>query len=134
MFSFHKILFCSDTFLVFFGVVFALYRALPWRRARVWLLVAASYYFYATWSQQLALVVFASTVMDYLIGRGLAAPASPGRRRLLLGVSLGVNLGLLAYFKYANFFLHSLEGAPQAAGASASLPVLRVVAPLGISF
>jgi alginate O-acetyltransferase complex protein AlgI len=134
MFFFQKILFCSDTFLVFFGVVFALYWALPWRQARVWLLVAASYFFYATWSQELALVVFASTVMDYLIGRGIAASASPGRRRLLLGVSLGVNLGLLAYFKYANFFLQSLEGALRAAGASASLPVLRVVAPLGISF
>jgi alginate O-acetyltransferase complex protein AlgI len=134
MFSFQKILFCSDTFLVFFGAVFAAYWALPWRQARVWLLVAASYFFYATWSRQLALVVFASTVMDYLIARGLAASASPGRRRLLLGVSLAVNLGLLAYFKYANFFLQSLEAALQAAGASASLPVLRVVAPLGISF
>src|SRR5262249_29763933 len=115
-------------------VVFAVYWALPWRQARVWLLVAASYYFYATWSRELALVVFASTVMDYLIARGIAASAAPGRRRLLLGVSLVANLGLLAYFKYANFFLQSLEAALRAAGAAASLPVLQVVAPLGISF
>src|SRR5262249_30068332 len=46
----------------------------------------------------------------------------------------GGNLGLLAYFKYANFFLGSLQDALHAVGAQASLPVLRVILPVGISF
>ena len=53
---------------------------------------------------------------------------------LLLGVSLVVNLGVLCYFKYANFFLQSLAEALHAMGASASLPLLKVILPIGISF
>src|SRR5262249_48644130 len=49
-------------------------------------------------------------------------------------ISLVANLGLLCYFKYANFFLRSVEEALQAAGATASLPVLQVILPVGISF
>jgi alginate O-acetyltransferase complex protein AlgI len=127
-------LFCSQQFLVFFTVVFVVYWALPWHRARVWLLLAASFYFYASWNRWLAFIIGVSTALDYLIARGLDASASPRLRRLLLAVSLVANLGLLCYFKYANFFLRSLEEALQAAGASASLPVLSVILPVGISF
>src|SRR5208283_5393285 len=62
------------------------------------------------------------------------ATTTPRRRKLLLAFSLAANLGLLVYFKYANFFLHSLEDALRAAGANASLPVLRIMVPIGISF
>ncbi len=127
-------LFCSRQFLVFFAAVLALYWALPWRRARVWLLLATSFYFYACWNRWLALLVCGSTLLDYLIARGIEASASGRTRKLLLGLSLAGNLGLLCYFKYANFFLHSLEDALRAAGCAASLPVLRVILPVGISF
>jgi alginate O-acetyltransferase complex protein AlgI len=103
-------------------------------RARVWLLVAASFYFYACWNHWLALIVFASTFMDYWVARGMAALSANRWRLLLLLVSLAVNLGLLVYFKYANFFLHSLEQALRVAGAAASMPVLQVILPVGISF
>jgi alginate O-acetyltransferase complex protein AlgI len=127
-------LFCTKQFVLFFAIVFALYWALPWRRARVFVLLAASLVFYAAWSKGLAAVVCCSTLMDYLLARGLDASSSPRLRRFLLGLSLAVNLGILGYFKYANFFLRSLEDALHVAGLSASLPVLRVVLPLGISF
>ncbi len=127
-------LFCSQRFLLFFLAVFAAYWALPWHRARVLLLLGASFYFYASWNRWLALVVFASSALDYLVGRGLEASASPRLRRALVGVSLVGNLGLLCYFKYADFFLRSLEESLRAAGAGVSLPVLRVVLPVGISF
>jgi alginate O-acetyltransferase complex protein AlgI len=126
-------LFCSTQYLYFFCAVFALYWALPWRLARVWLLLAASFCFYASWNHWLALVVFASSVVDYWVARGMAA-TTPRGKRVLLALSLLMNLGLLAYFKYANFFLGSLESALHAAGAAASLPVLRVILPVGISF
>jgi alginate O-acetyltransferase complex protein AlgI len=127
-------LFCSQEFLLFFAALFGVYWAMPWQRARVWLLLAASFYFYAKWNKWLAVLICATTIMDYLIARGLEASSSMSRRRLLLGASLAVNLGLLVYFKYANFFLRSLEDALYAAGASVSLPVLRVLLPVGISF
>src|SRR5205085_9931468 len=97
-------------------------------------LLAASFAFYASWNHWLAVIVCVSGTLDYLVARGMDATAVPRRRKLLLAVSLAANLGLLVYFKYANFFLRSLEDALHAAGAAASLPVLEVMVPIGISF
>jgi alginate O-acetyltransferase complex protein AlgI len=127
-------LFCSPEFFGFFAVVFTLYWAMPWHRPRVWLLTAASFYFYASWNKWLALIIAVSTTLDYLLAQGMEATGRQPLRRLLLLASLVGNLGLLVYFKYANFFLHSVEQALRAAGATASLPVLQVILPVGISF
>jgi alginate O-acetyltransferase complex protein AlgI len=127
-------LFCSPQFCLFFVVVFAAYWALPWHRGRVLLLLIASLYFYACWNRWLALLLCISTVGDYFLARGMEATGSPRVRKLLLGASLVANVGLLCYFKYANFFLRSLEDAAGACGLGVSLPVLRVVLPVGISF
>src|SRR4051794_20715141 len=104
-------LFCTKPFLLFFAVVFAVYWLAPWRAVRVWWLLAASVFFYAHWNKWLATVVCVSSLVDYAAARAMAATAGPGRRRLWLLLSLGTNLGLLCYFKYANFFLRSLEEA-----------------------
>jgi alginate O-acetyltransferase complex protein AlgI len=127
-------LFCSKQFLLFFVVVFAVYWALPSHRLRVWVLLGASFYFYAKWNRWLAALIGVSTALDYALARGMEATASPRRRKLLLAVSLIANLGLLCYFKYANFFLQSLAEALRAAGCDASLPLLQVILPIGISF
>ncbi len=55
-------------------------------------------------------------------------------RKLLLLASLVGNLGLLCYFKYVNFFLHSLQEAAGAVGINLHTPVLAVILPVGISF
>jgi alginate O-acetyltransferase complex protein AlgI len=127
-------LFCTQQFVIFVAVVFTAYWMLPRASWRVYFLLGASFFFYASWNQWLAGIVCVSTLMDYAVARGMDATASPRWRRLLLGISLVANLGLLAYFKYANFFLHSLEQSLHAMGASASLPVLQVILPIGISF
>ncbi|WP_020469919.1 MBOAT family O-acyltransferase [Zavarzinella formosa] len=127
-------LFCSLQYLVFFTGVFVIHWLLPWRQARVWLLLAASLFFYASWNEWLALVVGVSSVIDYLLARGMDRFSSHRVRKLLLFISLASNLGLLCYFKYANFFLQSLEAALHRAGGTASLPLLRVILPIGISF
>src|SRR5262245_50841387 len=108
-------LFCTQDYLFFFLAVFTAYWLLPWRRARVWLLLGASFYFYACWNHWLACVVAGTSVIDYLLARGLDATDRPALRRLLLLASLVMNLGLLVYFKYANFFLDSLREALRAA-------------------
>ncbi len=127
-------LFCSQQFLVFFTAIFVVYWALPWHRARVWLLLGASFYFYASWNKWLAAIICVSTAMDYVVARGMAATPVAWRRKLMLGVSLVANLGLLFYFKYANFFLDSLQQTLNAVGAHASFRPLEVILPIGISF
>ncbi len=127
-------LFCSTQFLVFFLVVFAAYWAVPWARLRVWLLLVASFYFYASWNPWLACLIFVSTILDYCLARGIERLKSPGRRKALVAVSVTANLGLLCFFKYTNFFLGSLEAVLNRCGASASFPLLSVLAPIGISF
>src|SRR5689334_17847564 len=108
-------LFCSWEFLLFFAGVFSVYWALPWHRARVYLLLGASIAFYASWNKWLAGLICLSTFLDYLLALGMEAAASPARRKGLLALSVTANLGLLCYFKYANFFLRSLEEALRAA-------------------
>ena len=114
---------------MFFAVLLGVYWSLPWQRARVWLLVAASFYFYATWNKWLAIVLCISTFIDYILALGIEQSISSGRRKILLCISLFANLGLLCYFKYANFFLLSLDEVLIAAGSpgSAGGALLRAV-------
>src|SRR5258707_6898982 len=105
-------LFCSQAFVLFFALVFALYWAMPWQRARVWLLLIASYYFYASWNHWLALLIFATTIVDYLVALGMNATAGPTKRKLLLLGSLVANLGMLGGFKYRNCFLVPPQATP----------------------
>jgi alginate O-acetyltransferase complex protein AlgI len=128
------VLFTSWEYLFFLVGVFAVYWALPWQRARVWLLLAASFGFYACWNRWLALLVCASASLDWALALAIERTAVVRWRRALLGVSVTANLGLLCYFKYANFFLESLAEVLRACGARSSLPVLSVLLPIGISF
>ena len=127
-------LFCTWDYAKFFALVFALYWALPWRRARVGLLLAASLYFYACWNQWLALLIAASSMMDYAVGLGLDGSQSARVRKAFFALSLVANIGLLTAFKYADFFLASLEAALASCGVRAPMPLLRLVLPVGISF
>ena len=126
--------FNSLAFLRFFAMVFAIYWIVPWHKVRVIWLLGASYYFYASWSKELALVVAATSLMDYVLGRAMDATARPRLRKAFLLMSLGVNLGLLCYFKYVNFFLDALRSAIVAGGGSPSIGALEVIIPFGISF
>jgi alginate O-acetyltransferase complex protein AlgI len=124
-------LFSSAEFLFFFLLVFALHRILPWRRA---LLLVASYAFYSSWNPPFVLLLAYTTLIDYALGKSIAAETRPGRRRALLGLSLFGNLGVLACFKYVNFLLDTLVQA--GAVAAETVVPFRVHAqiPLGISF
>jgi alginate O-acetyltransferase complex protein AlgI len=126
--------FCSRTFCLFFAVVFGAYWLLPWQRARVVVLLIASYAFYASWNHWLALLIVGSTSLDYFLALGLEATHSPRQRCLLLFLSLAANLGLLFYFKYANFFLDSLNQLLMGLGLERAFPHLQVLVPIGISF
>jgi alginate O-acetyltransferase complex protein AlgI len=127
-------LFCSQAYLFFFVAVFTVYWLLPWHRLRVWLLLGASFYFYASWNKWLASLIVFTTAMDFLMARDMDRADKPGERKALLWLSLLMNVGLLVYFKYADFFLQPLRDALKAAGAERNIPMLNWILPIGISF
>lgn len=125
--------FTSLHFAAFFLVVYGVYRAVP-HRAQNWLLVVASYYFYAAWDWRFLSLLLASTVVDFVVARRIARTAEQPRRRRLLLISLGFNLGMLGFFKYFNFFAESLVALFAVLGWRADPVTLNVILPIGISF
>src|SRR5215471_8976030 len=125
--------FNSLHFVAFFLVVYPLYRVLP-HRAQNWMLVAASYYFYAAWDWRFLFLLIGSTIIDYSVGRYLARTENPVHRRLALTLSLVYNLGMLGFFKYFNFFEENFAHLLRAFGFHADVVTLHVILPMGISF
>jgi D-alanyl-lipoteichoic acid acyltransferase DltB (MBOAT superfamily) len=108
-----------------------------WRRLApaAWLALA-SLFFYAWWDVRYLPLLLASICINYGAGRLLGASAGAARKRVLVA-ALTLNLGLLAYYKYANFFIDSVTAVAVATGAdAASLPWhgLDIILPIGISF
>ena len=129
-------LFNSIDFAIFAPVVFILYWFVTNRNLKLQnlLIVVASYVFYGWWDWKfLSLIVF-STVVDYLIGRGLQVEEKQAKRKLLLWISISVNLGFLVFFKYYNFFVESFVDAFSLFGAKIQASTLDIVLPVGISF
>ena len=127
--------FDSALFIWFLFIVFAVFWGLvrfPVVRV-VWLLLA-SYAFYASWNYQLLALILFSTCVDFVVGQAIHASEDQRRRKAWLFVSIAANLGLLAVFKYADFFLQSVEAVAQAAGSGTEIPLLKLVLPVGISF
>ncbi len=126
-------LFNSLPFVAFFVVVYALYVILTHRYQNALLLVA-SYFFYGSWDWRFLGLMLFSTTMDYGFGRLLGRMEDERRRRLVLIVSISVNLGILFVFKYFNFFAVSLDRLLSHFALHLGVRVLSVVLPLGISF
>lgn len=130
--------FSSIVFLLYFLPVFLLVEALAgavskktWLRNVVTL--AFSIFFYAWGAPQLVFVVVGTTLLDFFLVRFMHEASSVRNRKLLLGLAVAVNVGLLFYFKYANFFLENLSDLLEAFGAS-GLHWTKVLLPIGISF
>jgi alginate O-acetyltransferase complex protein AlgI len=121
-------------FGIFFAWVLAVhYSPLPWSVRKKHLL-AASYLFYAAWDPPLVLLLWLSTGIDWYAARAIAAAVTRQRRRLMLVVSLVVNLGLLAYFKYGGFLLENFAHGLDALGIEWSPAAPSIILPIGISF
>lgn len=126
--------FNSLTFFVFFVVVLLLHNLrLPWTIKKFNLLVA-SYLFYAAWNPPFILLLWASTVVDWLVARQIYRQVTHSRRKAWLIVSLAVNLGFLGFFKYGNFVLENWHTLMTALGFHYRQPELNILLPVGISF
>lgn len=125
--------FNSFAFALFMPTVFVLYWTLP-RRFQNPLLLAASYVFYGAWDWRFGGLLLLSTVVDFFVARRLEIETAQRSRRLLLGTSLVVNLGVLGFFKYFDFFVESAVGLFGRFGLDADGFTLRIILPVGISF
>ena len=98
-------------------------------RLRLVFLTLSSYVFYCWWDYRYLPLLIASTSVDYFAGRAINMYDDERRRKWILAWALGLNLSLLAYFKYVAFFLGSLNGIGHTLGLGTPLPVLRAVLP-----
>ena len=129
-------LFNSIEFALFLPIVFGIYWLIGEKniRSQNIFLIAASYVFYGWWDYRfLALIAFSSLV-DYLVGIALLRTEKSLSRKALLWLSLCVNLGLLGFFKYYNFFLSNFIDAFRFFGQSLDARSLSIILPVGISF
>src|SRR3954452_3852435 len=127
-------LFNSLTFVVFFLVVLAAYWTMRSWEARKNLLLVASYIFYGAWNPPFAALLFATTALDFYLGRKMGNVQTPRERRIWLVISVAVNLSMLGFFKYGNFLLENFQWVLARGGIEYKPPHLDVFLPIGISF
>ena len=123
--------FASFDYLALLLVVLVATALLRWR-ARLLVLLAASYVFYCHEQPQYGLIIAFSTLVDYLAALGIDGSRDQRRRRMWLAAGIGANLGLLGYFKYTHFALEVFRPVLDLAGID--LRPFRLALPAGISF
>lgn len=130
-------LFNSIEYLFFFIIVIVLYWSLANKKLifQNTLLLIASYVFYGWWDYRFLTLIFISTFVDFFIAREIHLTQKTGQRKLLLSFSLIINLGMLGFFKYYNFFINSWINLVQGLGYHVnSTTTLSIILPVGISF
>src|SRR5688572_24062642 len=122
-------LFNSLSFTIFLPVVFFLYWFATQKnlKAQNILLLVSSYFFYACWDYRFLFLLMFSTLLDYFTG--LKMEQAPGKRgkKIWFWLSVIINLGFLAVFKYYNFFIDSFADGLSMLGIEAHFPTLNVI-------
>ena len=129
-------LFNSLEFAVFLPIVFLLYwfvfrKSLKWQNI---FLIIISYIFYGWWDIKFLVLIFISTLTDYYAGIKINRAEEKWKKQGFLFFSLVVNLGMLAYFKYFNFFIDNFNSAFTLFGSNFNINSLNIILPVGISF
>jgi alginate O-acetyltransferase complex protein AlgI len=130
------VLFNTALFAFYFLGFYAVYQCAPGLgRAKQWTITLGSLVFYAAWDVRFVPLLVGTALLDFFIARAIDGPGvtEAARRRLLAG-SIVMNLGVLAFFKYAGFLVSSAFGLLHLAGIQCSAPLLHIVLPVGISF
>lgn len=126
-------LFNSWKFLLFFPVVTLIYFTLPYRRRYIWLLLA-SCFFYMCWNPGYITLIGASVVITYWAGFLMGGEENKARKKRWLILSLLLNLGILAFFKYFDFFFRGANLLGRVFGLAVHKPDFDFLLPVGISF
>lgn len=125
--------FSSNIFLLYFLPVFLLVYHLVGVKLKNPVILVASILFYSWGAPRFIFVILASTIIDFYIVQQLYLSKKANHRKLFLSLSIFINLGLLMYFKYANFFVENLNGFLSALGCK-QFGWTSVALPIGISF
>lgn len=130
-------IFNSATFLIFFIVFFLIYWFINNKlniRFRNVFIILASYFFYGYWDWRFLGLIILSSIIDFTIGILLNKETKESRRKALLITSVVINLGILGFFKYFDFFIDSLNQLLNLFSIKISPTTLKIILPVGISF
>lgn len=126
-------LFDSIGFALFLPFIFILHWAFCKNRVQQnLLLLAASYVFYGLWDWRFLIILLFSILINFLAGANLTE--SNKKRKIVLYTAVIVNIGVLCFFKYYNFFIESFNEFLLGFGITQSLSTLKIILPVGISF
>ena len=127
-------LFNSIDFLIFFILVVGFIGVVKYRKFQHIFLLIASYFFFYYTSNYLVILLIYSTLMDYFIGKQIWKTENIQNKKILLILSLIGNLGLLGFFKYADFAILQFNILGESFNLNSEIPFLNLALPIGISF
>ena len=127
-------LFTTPEFIIFFISVLAVISAIKFRRFQHLFIVGSSYFFFYFSNNYLITLLIFSTLLDFYIGKAIFAAKDKKRKKILLILSLAGNLGLLGFFKYADFAILQFNILGQELNLNPDIPFLNLAIPIGISF
>ncbi len=127
-------LFNTPEFIIFFISVLAVISAIKFRRFQHLFIVGSSYFFFYFSNNFLITLLIFSTLLDFYIGKAIFAAKDKKRKKILLISSLAGNLGLLGFFKYADFAILQFNILGQELNLNPDIPFLNLAIPIGISF
>jgi len=125
--------FSSSIFLLYFLPLFLLVYHLVPSKLKNYVILLASIFFYSWGAPKFLFVILGSTIIDFYIVKQLFLSQVKSKRKLLLGLSIFINLGLLVYFKYVNFFIENLNYSLASVGVD-NMEWVKIILPIGISF
>jgi D-alanyl-lipoteichoic acid acyltransferase DltB (MBOAT superfamily) len=127
-------LFNTIDFIIFFAVVLSIIVAIRYRKFQHIFLLIASYFFFYYSSNYLIVLLIISTILDFYVGRAIYNSSDVAKKKLLLIISLAGNLGLLGFFKYADFAILQFNFLGEQFNLANEIPFLNLALPIGISF
>lgn len=127
-------LFNSPEFIIFFVSILIILAIIKHRRFQHLFLLGASYFFFFYTSNYLIVLLIFSTILDFYVGKEIWNATSKTRKKILLIISLGGNLGLLGFFKYADFAILQFNLLGQSLDLANEFQFLNLALPIGISF
>ncbi len=125
--------FSTSFFLTVFLPVFLIIYNIVGKKLKNWVILIASIIFYSWGAPKFVFILIGSTVIDFYLVRMMHNSKLMSRKRTLLIISITLNLGLLFYFKYANFFIENVNSIFQLFGIK-GITWINVLLPIGISF